>query len=459
MFKIIKDSEFEVDNDNPANYIQKITEGIRNRKLGSPISFHYDGRMGKGLLNYLIEKLSLCKKNIFIPGSKIHNFRDFMDFPADLPSSPRRPPIKHPALSKTLLVSDLILKKDLLLHFPFHSFDTIIDLLREAATDKDVKVIKITAYRLAENSKICNALINAVRAGKKVEVVLELMASFDEALNLMWKQKLEEEGVIVYSGVPNYKVHAKICVIKKQVGQKIIEYGFIGTGNLNEKTASLYTDHFLLTSRPDIMADINRIFKVLENPEKNWKQIEKCKVLLVSPVNMRESLFKKIDREIESAKAGLPAKIIIIINSLSDDQLISKLYEASDAGVEIKMIVRGICCAMIDSKRIQAISILDEYLEHSRIWLFHNRGDDEIYISSCDWEGRNLDKRIEVATPIRDLASKNELIDIITLKLSDNFKARLQDSSLSNRYFANGKKQVRSQAAIKKYLSQKRYDP
>ena len=293
MFKVTKDAEIDIDNDISTTYIQKIEKGLKNRRKANPIDFLYDKKMNKGLVDFLIHKLNLSPSDSIIPGGQIRNFRDFMNFPAILTNSQSRPrPFKHPILSKSLRVSDVIRQQDVLLHFPYHSFNSIIDLLCEAAMDPDVKSIKITAYRLAANSKICNALINAARSGKQVHVVLELRASFDERANLEWKTKLEEEGVKVFLGIPNLKVHAKICVIKKQVGRRIEHYGFIGTGNLNEKTALSYTDLFLLTSNRVIMADINRIFKVLENPETTCSGSSGlCKILLVSPWNMREVLI------------------------------------------------------------------------------------------------------------------------------------------------------------------------
>ena len=387
MFKVTKDAEIDVDSGISTSFVQKIEKGVKNRRKAPAMRFLYDRRMNKKLLALLIRKLNLTQKDSIIPGGYIRNFRDFMDFPAKLPNpNPRPPPFQHPELAKSLRVSDVIMKQDILLQLPYHSFNSIIDLLREAAMDPDVKSIKVTAYRLASNSKICNALINAVRNGKEVHVFLELRASFDEEANLAWKAKLEEEGVKVFINVPDMKVHAKICVIKKQVGNRIQQYGFVGTGNLNEKTALSYVDIFLLTSDRDIMSDVNRIFKSLENPKSNWRRKkDQYHTLLVSPLNMREAINSLIDQEIKSAQAGKPSKIILNLNSLSDEILIKKLYKAAAAGVEIELIVRGIFCAVIDQKKfkktITAISIVDEYLEHSRIWFFHHEGDEEIYIS------------------------------------------------------------------------------
>ncbi|MBA3816633.1 MAG: polyphosphate kinase 1 [Parachlamydiaceae bacterium] len=461
-FKVTKDAKIDIDDDISTTFIQKIEKGLKNRRKSNPISFLYDKAMDKELLKFLMQKLNLSPKNIIIPGGRIRNFRDFMNFPLKFSDcQPKQMPFKHPALAKTLTVSDLIMKQDVLLHFPYHSFNSIINLLCEAAMDNDVKSIKITAYRLADNSKICNALINAARAGKRVHVILELRASFDEHANLEWKKKLEEEGVKVFLSIPHMKVHAKICMITKKLGNKIVQYGFIGTGNLNETTMLYYTDLFLLTSNRPIMIDLNRIFKALENPIKNWFQLSLCKTLLVSPVNMRETLSSKIEREIKIAQSGKPSRIIINLNSISDAKLITKLYQAAEVGVKIDMIIRGVFC--IETNRVEfaqpiaAISIVDEYLEHNRVWLFHNGGNEEIYISSSDWNERNLDHRIEIATPIRDKAIRSELKHILEIKLSDNIKARRLNGLLSNEYISSrGKKKIRSQLAIYHYLKKQK---
>lgn len=460
-FKVTQDAEIDVDYDVPTTFIQKIENVGKNRRKAPAVRFVYDKNMNVELLEYLIRKLNLSRRDSIIPAGNIRNFRDFRDFPAKLPSCQgRRPAFKHPLLAKALRVSEVIGQRDVLLHFPYHSFNSIIDLLREAAMDSDVKVIKITGYRLAENSKICNALINAARNGKQVHVVLELRASFDEEANLEWKKQMEEEGVKVFLGIPHLKVHAKICLIKKQVGNRTERYGFIGTGNLNEKTALTYTDHCLLTSNQKIMSDIDHIFNFLEKPKASLKQLTACKSLWVSPWNMRREIIKKIDHEIKLAKSGEPSKIIVNVNSLSDEKLIKKLYEAADAGVSIHLIVRGVFCGVVDQKRfaqpMTAISIVDEYLEHSRIWFFQNGGQEDIYIASADWMVRNLDFRIEVAVPIWDEEIKEELKHILKTKLGDNVKARLLDGELSNRYFTSGgKRKVRSQVAIYRYLKRK----
>ncbi|MGI8950034.1 MAG: polyphosphate kinase 1 [Chitinophagaceae bacterium] len=461
VFKVTKDAEIDIDNDVTTTFVEKIEKGLKNRRKGKPVRFVYDKEMDAGLLEYLMRRLNLSRRDNIIPGGRIHNFRHFMEFPDVFSKkNPRRSPFRHPAFENALRVTDVILQKDVLLNFPYHSFNALIDLLREAAMDPDVKTIKVTAYRLAANSKIINALINAVRNGKEVVVMLELRARFDEEANLEWKELLEEEGVKVLIGVPNMKVHAKLCIIKKRVGNKTIQYGFVGTGNLNEKTAKVYCDYCLLTSNRNVMADINRIFKFLENPKTIVQHMRSCKTLMVCPIAMRKELMQLINKEIKIAKAKKHAEIIVKLNSLSDAELIHKLYEAAIAGVEIKMIVRGIFCAIVKNKKfkkpVTAISIVDEYLEHARVFIFHNGGKEKTYISSADWMVRNLDHRIEAAIPVFDKHIQNELKDILNIQLHDNVKARWLDNKLLNHYVSSsGKKKVRSQIETYHYLFQK----
>ena len=412
IFKVTKDAELDIDNDVTTSFVQKIEKGIKNRRIGKTTRFVFDKEMDAGLLEYLMKRLNLSRQDNIIPGGRIHNFRHFMDFPdVFAQKNIRRQPFAHPTLINTSRVTDIILKQDVLLHFPYHSFNSVIDLLREAAIDPEVVSIKITAYRLASNSKVVNALINAVRNGKTVTVMLELRARFDEENNLEWKERLEEEGVKVLIGMPNTKVHAKLCVIKKVTGKKIIQYGFVSTGNLNEKTARVYADECMLTSNRNVMADINRIFKYLEDPSKE-KVLNSCKTLVICPVMMRNQLLQLISTEIKHAKAKKKASIILKINSLADPQLIHKLYDAADAGVELSFVIRGICCAKLKNKKwdhVNAVSIVDEYLEHSRIMIFHHGGNEKIFISSADWMVRNLDHRIEAAIPVKDKTLANEL--------------------------------------------------
>lgn len=461
IIKVTKDAEFDIDYDESLSYIDKIEKGIKNRRKGKPVRFVYDKEIDPALLEYLIRRTGLSKKDHIIPGGRIHNFRHFMEFPESVfkVKPNKRKPFAHPELNNVLRVTDKILEKDVMLHFPYHSFNPIIDLLREAAIDPEVTTIKITAYRLAKHSKVINALINAVRNGKDVTVVLELRARFDEENNIEWKKILEEEGVKVLVGVPNFKVHAKICLIRKRIKNRTIHYGFVSTGNLNEKTAEIYGDHCLLTANRNIMADVNRVFNYLEKPKTGGKFLRLCHTLMVSPVYMRRELIRMINEEIRLAKTGKKASIYLKLNSLSDDILIQKLYEAALAGVEIKMIIRGIFCMYSENKKFikppYAVSIVDEYLEHARVMIFNNNGNQKVFISSSDWMVRNLDHRVEVAIEVTDQQIAQELKGILEIQLNDNVKARKLDNELKNEYIQSKGRKIRSQVEIYQYLMQK----
>jgi len=462
IIKVTRDAEIDIDNDIATSLIQKIEKGLKNRKKGKPVRFIFDKDIDTGLLTYLVKRLGLSEKDNLIPGGRIHNFKDFINFPESvfLQKNPRKKPFVHPLLKNFKRVTDVVLQKDVLLNFPYHSFDSVVDLLREAAIDPEVTHIKITCYRLANRSKIVNALTNAVRNGKHVTVVIELRARFDEEANLEWKDELEEAGVRVLIGVPNLKVHAKICLIKKVVNGLTTHYGFVSTGNLNESTAKIYGDHCLLTSDRNIMADVNRIFHYLEQPKTRIKFLRACKTLMVSPVNMRRQIVALIDKEIKTARTGKPASITLKINSLSDELIIGKLYEAARAGVEIEMVIRGICCMLTENSKfkipVHAISIVDEYLEHARVMIFHNGGNEKTFISSADWMVRNIDHRVEAACPIFEKDIQQELKDILNIQLSDNIKARKLDNELDNQYVnPRNTKKVRSQVETYNYLYRK----
>lgn len=462
IIKVTRDAELDIDNDISDSLIHQIEKGLKDRRKGKPVRFVYDKDIDPLLLEYLMRRQGLSGKDNLIPGARIHNFKDFMDFPESIfPPHLHRKTFIHPLFLNAPSVMHVIQQQDVMLHFPYHSFDTIIDLLREAAIDPNVSSIKITAYRLARNSKIVNALINAVRNGKQVTVVLELRARFDEAANLDWKSRLEEEGVKVLLGIPNMKIHAKLCVIKKRIGNKTLQCGFVSTGNLNERTGRVYGDHCLLTTNRAIIADINRVFAYLESPRHDVKTLEGAKTLPVSPINMRDTFLKLIDREIKNAKHKKKASIILKMNSLSDATLIAKLYEAAKAGVDVKMVIRGICCAYTENKKwkrnITAVSIVDEYLEHARVFIFHHGGQEKVYIASCDWMVRNLDHRVEAAVQITDPAIRQELMDIMKIQLSGNVKARILDNEQSNEYRKDGDKKIRTQVEIYKYLHEKQY--
>lgn len=454
--KLTRDAEIDIDNDVSTSFIQKIEKGLKNRKKGKPVRLVFDKEIDPSLLTYLVKRLGLTHKENIIAGGRIHNFKDFMNFPDSVfkEKSHRKKPFTHPLLREAHSVTNVVLENDVLLHFPYHSFNSVIDLLREAAIDPDVLSIKITCYRLAPKSKIINALSNAVRNGKQVTAVLELRARFDEEANLLWKEELEEAGVRVLIGLPEFKVHAKLCLIKKRINNTTTHYGFVSTGNLNEKTALVYGDHCLLTSERKIMADVNRIFTYLEHPKTRIQYLKACKILMVTPVNMRNQLVGLINREIKNAKNGRKAVITLKLNSLSDGMLISKLTEAAKAGVELRMVIRGICCMNTESKKykipVTAISIVDEYLEHARVMIFHNDGKERVYLSSADWMVRNIDHRIEAACPVFEKKLKEELKDILEIQFRGNVKARILDNEQKNNY-VNPRNNVKIRAQLETY--------
>lgn len=462
ILKLTRDAEIDIDNDVSTSLIQKLEKGLKNRKKGKPVRFVYDREIDSVLLLYILKRMGIKDNEKMLPGGRIHNFKDFMNFPKVFTGkkSSRKKPFTHPKLISVKSVTEELLQQDVMLHFPYHSFDSVIDLLREAAIDPSVMSIKITCYRLASRSKIINALTNAVRNGKAVTVMLELRARFDEEANLDWKQTLEEAGVKVLLGAPNQKVHGKICVIKSRKNNKTIYYGFVSTGNLNEKTAKIYGDHLLLTCDRRVMADANKVFNYLEHPKSRTAVLQSCTYLQVAPYNMRSQFVALIDKEIKYALAKKKAVIVVKVNSLSDKILIEKLTEAARAGVEVKLIIRGICCMLTESKKfkkkVDAISIVDEYLEHARVIAFRNGGQNKVFISSADWMVRNLDHRVEVACPVVNKEIKNELLDILDIQMNDNVKARILNNEQSNILVEKeGKTKVRSQIETYNYLYQK----
>lgn len=463
IIKVTRDAELEIDNDVNTNLIDEIEKGLKNRKKGRATRLVFDRAIDANLLDYLMKRLSMSKKDAVIPGGRIHNFKDFMNFPAQVFNDiqPRPRAIIHPLVKQPCRIMEVLDKQDVMLNFPYHSFDSVIDLLREAAIDPFVQSIKITCYRLAKDSKVVNALINAVRNGKQVTVALELRARFDEEANLQWKERLEEDGVKVVLGIPDMKVHAKVCIIKKREFNKTKQYGFISTGNFNESTAQFYGDHCLMTTNRNILADINRIFNFLEAAIPKVEMLKSCKTLPVAPTGMRKFFTDLINKEIKAAKKKKHAEIIIKLNSLVDHEMILKLYEAARAGVTVKLIIRGICCAFTEQKSFKhhmtAISIIDQYLEHARVFVFHNDGKQQVFISSGDWMIRNLDHRVEAACPIYDPAIQKELIDILNIQLAENVKGRILDNEQQNLYIQHGEKDtlVRSQLAIYRYLHNK----
>lgn len=439
--KITRDAELDIDDDVTKSFFEKMSDGLKQREKGKPVRFVYDMEISKGLLNTILEGLKLKDFENIVPGGRYHNARDFVNFPHVGDASlvlKKDKPIMHPNLAENKSVIDVVRNKDIMLCYPYHSFNHFIDLLREAAIDPSVKAIKMTLYRVAKYSNVVNALVNARKNGKKVTVLIELQARFDEKANIYWTQKLEEAGATIINGVPGLKVHSKLCLIIRKENNILKNYACIGTGNFNESTAYIYSDHLLLTSNQAITKEVAHVFDFLES---NYKHIN-YDHLLVAPHYMRNKLYGLINTEIKNAKAGKKAYIYLKMNNLVDRKMIEKLYQASKAEVKINIIVRSICSLVPGieglSENIEIISIVDKYLEHSRIFIFANGGNEKYYISSADWMIRNLDKRIEVAVPIYDKDIQQELKTFIEIQLKDNVKARIIDKDQKNKYVDKG---------------------
>jgi polyphosphate kinase len=437
MIKITRDAQLDIDSDLSKSMIEKISTSVKDRRIGEPVRFIYDQLIEKDTLQFFLDKMKIESTDSIIPGGRYHNRRDYMNFPNlgrfDLLYK-TNVPLAIPGLSLEGSILEKIAVKDYLLNAPYQSFSYLTKFLREAALDPKVTSIKITLYRLAKNSQIISSLINAAKNGKKVTVQIELQARFDEASNISYAEQMQTEGIELIFGIKGLKVHSKICVIERSENDKIKRYGFISTGNFNESTAKVYTDVTLFTCHPQILKDITRIFEFFDV---NYR-LHRYKHLIVSPHYTRTRFYKLIDREILHASAGRKTFIKLKMNSLSDFKMIDKLYEASNAGVKIQLEVRGICSLIPGipgmSENIEAISIVDTYLEHSRIYIFGNAGQTEVFISSADFMTRNLDERVEVTCPIYDQEIKNELIDNFNLGWKGNVKARYHSYKLDNKY-------------------------
>ena len=458
MIKITLDAELDIDSDLSRSFLEKISKSVAKRSSADPVRFVYDKEIDSETLEFLMEKMGIDSYDSIIPGGRYHNRRDYMKFPslgrADLMYEPKEP-LRIKGLSLEGSIFNKISEKDYLLYAPYQSFAYITKFLREAALDPNVKSIKVTIYRLAETSQIASALINAAKNGKDVTVQIELRARFDEAANISYAEEMQSEGVKMIFGVTGLKVHCKACVIERIENNKVQRYGFISTGNFNESTARIYTDYTLFTYNQKICKEISKVFDFFEV---NY-QIKKYRHLIVSPHYMRNAFYNLIEKEIENHKNGLPSGIKMKVNSLSDFKMIDKLYAASREGVKIQLIVRGICCLIPGvegmSENIEVISIVDKFLEHPRLFIFHNAGDPKMYISSADIMGRNLDNRVEITCPVYDPDIKKELDDTFEISWSDNVKARIISENQDNAYRRNDLPRVRSQFALYEYYQQK----
>ena len=455
--QLTRDAELDLDKEVSGKFIDALSRSLQKRRKGKPMRLLYDADMPPDQVHYLSKRLGLESSNL-IPGNRYHNFKDFIAFPnvggPDLEYKRQRAlPADGLSFGKSLM--GLIAAKDYLISTPYQSFDYIIHLLREAAIDPKVVEINMSVYRLAENSRVMHALINAAQNGKKVNCLVELRARFDEQNNIQWTRRLEDEGIKVLHGIPGYKVHSKICMITRMEKGRPAYYACLSTGNYNEKTAQIYADHTLLTADKRITTDLVQVFRAL-----NRGQLPKdLKHLIVSPIDSRPTLNRLIDTEIKNAKASKPAYMILKMNSLADEQIIAKLYDASNAGVKIQLIVRGMCCLVPGvegfSKNIKAISIVDKYLEHARVYIFANGGKELTYLTSADLMTRNIDNRVEVGFAIYDEGLQRQIRDIIDIQLRDNTKSRDINKTNSNKYHrTHSDTQHRAQVEIYDYLKQ-----
>ncbi|MBE8728147.1 polyphosphate kinase 1 [Flavobacterium sp. KB82] len=459
MIKITRDAQLDIDSDLSKSMLEKIASSVKDRRIGEPVRFIYDSLIEDDTLHFFLDKMKIVETDSIIPGGRYHNRRDYMAFPNlgryDLLYKPNEP-LPVPGLSLEGSILEKISKKDYLVHAPYQSFSYLTKFLREAALDPKVTSIKITLYRLAKNSQVISSLINAAKNGKRVVVQIELQARFDEASNISYAEQMQTEGIELIFGIKGLKVHSKICVIERTEEGKNRRYGFISTGNFNESTAKIYTDVTLLTCHQGILKDTSKIFEFFDI---NYR-VHRYKHLIVSPHYTRTKFIKLIDREILHALAGRKTHIKLKMNSLSDFKMIDKLYEASNAGVKIQLQVRGICSLIPGipgmSENIEAISIVDNYLEHTRVYIFGNAGLTEVYISSADFMTRNLDLRVEVTCPIYDLEIKKELIDNFNIAWKGNVKVRYHSYKLDNKYKPrNHHAPFRAQLETYKYYQKK----
>ena len=437
--KVSRDAQmyFEEEYEFPQELLERIKKAIGQRNEGVPTRFLYDNKMPQSMLNQMKRIFNLDKADV-IPGARYHNFNDFFGFPdptnSEILHDESLPPLPHPKLEGAPSILSVILKKDQMLHFPYQKYGYVPQMIREAADDPNTTTLKITLYRVASKSAVVEALLYALSKGKHVMAFIEAKARFDEASNIFWGEALEKANAKVAYSFPNIKVHTKLLLIERQLDEGIHRHAYIGTGNFNEKTAKLYCDHALLTTNQQICGEVNEVFEFLNRQI----SIPNCPNLLVSPFTLRKKFIAMIDHEIALAKAGKKAYMRLKMNSLEDKKMVKKLYEASQAGVHIQLIVRGICALVPGvegmSENIEAISIVDRFLEHARVYIFGNDGDEKMFIASADWMTRNLDRRIEVGVPILDPDVFQQLKSIIDIQWADNTKARVINADQSNHF-------------------------
>ncbi|WP_337842201.1 polyphosphate kinase 1 [Rheinheimera sp.] len=455
--KLTRDAEYNISDTLDQSLIDKMSKGIKQRLKSEPVRLVYDAHMPDHMLKMLKKLLGYSSNDALIPGGKYRNFKDFIGFPNIGHASlefPPMPALKSPQFEAHTTSFDAIRSGDILLHYPYHNFSYFTEWIRQASFDPKVSSIKMTMYRVAKHSRVIHSLIDAVRNGKQVTVVVELKARFDEENNIHWSRRMTEAGIQVVFGLQTLKTHSKLCLVSRQEKGKLVKYAHIGTGNFNEKTARIYTDMSLFTCHSDICDEVDQVFEFIQYSYKPYQ----FNHLIVSPTWSRPKLVELIEREIRYATSGRKAEILLKVNNLVDYQIVDLLYKASMAGVKIRIIVRGMCSLIPGvkgrSEHIQVISILDRYLEHARVYVFHNGGETDLYLSSADWMTRNLDQRVEVGVPIYDATIKQQILTTLDIQWHDNVKARMIDRDQSNHYVKRGnKRSIRSQQEIYDYFA------
>ena len=455
-FKMTRDAEYSINDEIDESYVEKMSESMKQRLIAEPVRVIYDNDMPEDMMQDLRKRLRITKLDTMHAAGHYRNFKDFIGFPnvgrEYLEHAPL-PAIDSNAFSKFNTVFDAITAHDILLYYPYHRFLHVTEFVRQAAFDPSVKSIRINIYRVASNSRIINSLIDAVDNGKKVTVVVELRARFDEEANIEWSKRMTDAGIRVVLGVPTLKIHSKLCVITREERGAMINYAHFGTGNFNEKTAKIYTDYSLFTRNQELANEAVAVFDLIQYPFRRYK----FQHSQISPLNARTRIQSLIRQEIQHLKEGRPAQITFKINNLVDKELMDDLYRASQAGVKIRGIVRGMCSIIPGlkgiSENIEIISIVDRFLEHPRVMVFEGGGERKVFISSADWMTRNMDNRIEVGCPIYDKNLQQRIVDIMDIQFRDTLKARVIDKEQSNKYVARGnRKKLRSQIEIYDYL-------
>jgi polyphosphate kinase len=455
-FKMTRDSEYSLNDEIDESYVDKMSESMKQRLIAEPVRVVHDSRMPNEMLKDLKKRLKISSYDSLISSGPYRNFKDFIGFPnvgRDYLENQELPALTSKDFSEYDTVFDAITAKDILLHYPYHRFLHVTEFIRQAAFDPSVKHIRLNIYRVASQSRVISSLIDAVDNGKKVTVVVELRARFDEEANIQWSKKMTDAGVQVVFGMHALKIHSKLCVVSREEKGQLINYAHFGTGNFNEKTAKIYTDFSLFTRNQELANEAEAVFTFIQQPYRR----QKFQHLQVSPLNARTKIQALVRQEIQNANEGLNARITLKINNLDDKLLIDDLYKASQAGVIINAIIRGMCSLVPGvkglSENISVISVVDRFLEHPRVMVFENAGDSKMFISSADWMTRNMDFRIEVGCPIYDEDLKRRIMDILHIQFNDTLKARVIDKQQTNHYVTRGnRKNLRSQTEIYRYL-------